>query len=1650
MEALRQPYEAAALAHSNTNKSREVTTWRRSDLLSFLSVYFPQYAQHPAAFSALCASLAREAARAAETERNRPVENDEEFVTATFDKLKRVLVRQYGSTRLVSKDPFPLEPCVEPKGERRRSIAPFVPGSTSGNENAPDETTSTLVLREFQAEVVKKSKSWLGRWRARQLVLRWGFLEMHKRISRTPQRNLSARSFRHHTSGASSSAAMSNTSIRGGDSFSSASSPALTTTRAAANVKTYDLQDMVSLTLAHVSDGESTSATGRKAALTLKFQTTVTPSYNGLSSSGTTINQDIKTLILGVDNTSDTLVSIRDHIATFALYLELSRRDRLPSMTKVRRYIVAGAMVNVRIRIPRISQPKDPKDGTRRRSQVKQPPRGMVTALQLAFLQDPRVPSFESTIALLLKADADPRSLLYWDYATQVVFSPLSSDKKEKSEEHHQRRRLRKRLLLLDKVESDGDESAVFRCCEAQADDGARWNLLMYFCWLGDVEGVKQLLIVTGVGSSSGSQSRTISRQLVTCLDHVNAAGDTALHIAIKSSKEPIALLLVEAALLANAQTVHQCDACGEPVVHLALVARQWHVVDVLVAGGAVDPRSYDALGNTALHLAIQLRAPVALIARLIQVYRHSSPSGGLDGRAGRRGSNDTPLSLALKSGQQEVVALLLASGASHLGSDYRWSHAFSGKRDTRDEEVAEERMVVGDNDSALHVAIKAGMELAAAALIAHKADIYLVDSRGASSLALAIRYGLYALAAALVDQHQKKKTKQSASEQWWVDGETGRPVAMLAFQAGQLELAALLLDCINQDKGQLYSARILPLLLRISSWLGASIGANNSVVSTKSSFSRRKSRNSDADEGRKSEEQKRTRSSNWTREPTKRRSDGGWKQMDRETFRHSGISLSSSASTEEDREACDFLLRGIQSLMVKFLHLSGKVSVTEVIGGDTTSTSVSPLTLPIAIRLPTAATPTYSSPPIVFNDDELTNVSPLHVAASGGSSTSNLLRLLLAFLLAADACAAAQLLGCPMGPRAETPLHAALAAGAAENALLLLYSLHELQVRSPAGAGPVCGQILEMTNAFGDSALHLACTWPRSVSMRLIVELLLQEHVDTGNWNSAGLSPLHVALREECDDSLIDLFSRYGQDLNLWTEGNTSEDDEDGDFSNIGGRLSAVAMVTACPRNSLMLAVESENASAFRALVRGGARTRALIPRARIGLLQLAVHFKVRDPELLAYLLDDPALEHSAQSDLADQWGVSPRDGRVRLMEVWGKERSGVDMQEAVGGRPSANTDGNTVDNSFGSRNRPPPLHPASCSGEQLACISSDYSPPIDFSAQPADTKVPLPLRISVSRPPADSVPLETAQYLRALPRPPTLSSTTLDYLREEEQTTLTLVAQEARNEAQDWLAKRIGQKKLLSDAHAQLHNATRKHRRIASGSSVSSTRDELEASNESTQSDHQLLEELKAAAAKKFIDKHVAEAVVEARLAIEREKQTIFQETGLFPGVTSASSTKNKKKADGRHRSLLVRAAGSTTGSMLLPASSASVTSVSSEEGGSAQLSDDSYGGASFWWSDRGTTCSFLSDDSWLSSSNPRGGTVMSDPASASVSSWTSNGRGKMLDGSFDRRLSFASRSFVDSEVSRDEGLIYGSVAQSRDQPSFSHAKAERGTTT
>ncbi|CEG43249.1 Ankyrin [Plasmopara halstedii] len=1564
MEPLRCPYEAAARTYNNCNHVK-TTIWPRLDLLEFLSIYFPQYAQQPTAFSVLCASLTRTSSDSESAEN----EDANEFVPVTFDTLKSVLVRQFVSTRLVAKDPFPLEPRVELKPECHPNTVPYRPKSTNVKENLPNEATFTPMFHEFQWKVMKRSKSWLGRWRARHLVLRWGILEIHKRSP-------TVRSFRQHSSNVSFNTSFS-TIVR------NSSIPLISSGDIAPKMKCYDLENLVSIKLEHVSDDDATPT--RKAALTLTFQK---PVYSNSSNLSSTVTQDIKTLVIGNGETSEMLVSIRDHIATFALYLELSRRDRLPKLKKIRQLIAANAMANLRLRISRLLSPDDSRQ---QEIQEKQSPSGSVTALQLAFLQDPRVPSFESTIAVLLNSDADPRALLHWDYATQVVFSRSFSGSSEQKVDQQQRQRLRKRLLLLDKVDSEGEESANFHCYQVQADDANRWNLLMYLSWMGDVEGVHQLLSIAGLQRTSTNTSRTSNYQGATCLDHVNATGDTALHIAIKSSNEEVALALIEAILFINAQVVHQCDGCGEPVVHLALKQQQWRVVDALVAGHAVDPRSYDALGMSALHLAILLRAPVALIARLIQLYRHISPTEGLDRQVSRRESNDTPLSLALKNGQQQVVALLLDFGASPVTLICQWSEAsIESKRDARRKGYREEKVVFGNDDKALHIAIKSGQEVAAAALIAHKADINTLDSRGASSLALAIRHGLYALAAVLIEQHQKEEKKEKVytiNRNWWIDQDTKTPVVGLACQAGQIELAAFLLDRMSQDQtcqSQSYPVQLLPLLVQMSSKIGRRDEGKTTSMGDNTSVSRRLSGGILDFEMKRSNCLKKTRASSF---------DSVWANDD-SRHRQNTFSVSTSYLYDNNSKTTTFLFQGIEAVVVRILQFSETISILQVLGGNESvkATDSSQFKIPSVVQ--SIKTLPSISP---IHCDELITTSPLHVAASGGVSTYNLLRILLAFLSISDPYAAAQVLMHSIGTRAETPLHAALAEGAASNALLLLYLSRELQARN-AEIQLLCAKLLTMTTRTGNTALHLACMWPHQTSMLLVVELLLQEHVESANWNHSGFAPLHVALRKQCDETLIELFVQYGQDLNLWTEGKPCRDNQNGNFREFILNP-ATTLISACPHNPLMLAVEFQCASAFRALVSGGAHTRASMPHARIGLLQLAVHLSVRDPQLVACLVDNLDLIRSAQSDVVDQWGVSPREARLKLIQIWREERSSLN-------------DKNTEHHiSFVS-----PL--GDIGNSELACRK--------VSSAPTHPNVPSPLSITTISPRIDAMPLATPQNLRATPQSPKLSATTLKILREEELATLTLVAREARTEALDWLAKRIGQKKLLSDAHAQLQNVN-KHRRTASGSSsASNSKDEVDALYMHTsgiliQSDQQLLEELKAGAAKMFIDKHVAEAVSEARLSIEREKTSIFQETGYYPGLLSHN--KKHKNDDGKYRSLLGQAVCSTTEMILLASSSASATSVSSEDSNSMHFSDESYG-TEFWWAERGPA--YLSDESsfsWLAISNPRDITMLGDPvASTSQLSRTPNERGVFLDEGIDGRLALASISLYDSaEASR-----------------------------
>ncbi|KAG7383025.1 hypothetical protein PHYPSEUDO_004073 [Phytophthora pseudosyringae] len=87
--------------------------------------------RRPYEAAALCASLARKAPMAAERDGNRSTKTEGELVAVSFDSLKRVLARQYDDHH------------------SRSSPA----SSPSRNDSASDDATSTRVLREFQAEV---------------------------------------------------------------------------------------------------------------------------------------------------------------------------------------------------------------------------------------------------------------------------------------------------------------------------------------------------------------------------------------------------------------------------------------------------------------------------------------------------------------------------------------------------------------------------------------------------------------------------------------------------------------------------------------------------------------------------------------------------------------------------------------------------------------------------------------------------------------------------------------------------------------------------------------------------------------------------------------------------------------------------------------------------------------------------------------------------------------------------------------------------------------------------------------------------------------------------------------------------------------------------------------------------------------------------------------------------------------------------------------------------------------------------------------------------------------------------------------------------------------------------------------------------------
>lgn len=1706
----------------HSNKEPQTHRWQRVTLQRFLGIYFSEY-QSPQCFASLWTLLLSLLPDKNKHQSLGTIVGDEhEHAEFTFDELKNVL-KQHASARLLAKDPFPLEQelVLDAKNLKRKAghedelelpkLQNTVPKRSSlpvFTRNAPPAATAALppgrhsiaatsssslwvqkdadphnntpVLQDFHAEVMKKSRNWLGRWQTRYLFLRWGELEICKK-------NVSA--FR---PGQALPVQPTAVPIIAGSTGSSGGSAAN-----AAKSKRYPLQTLLSLQIVQLNESDPS----KKQALSLHFKQ---PTSNG--------GNTTKSLILGCDS-SDHLKTVVIQMATFAMLYGLANGQDAASLHK---FIQVGANLDVYCLIPSPNVPPF-----------------ALAPLQLAFLQSNewKPQSFEATVQLLVRAGADPRSLLQWKFATQVLFSSAYGPDDEM---------LARRLLMV----RETIDGVVFPFGGVTADDEHQWNLLMYFSCFGDVEGARQLLTTFLKISKS---------KCLKYVDHVNAAGDNALHIAIKVSRnhpsaEELAMLLVDvgtnnasffpttasssssemampsitpsltsSSSYVDSQLIHCCDGNGESVFHLALKGRLWRLVDKLIDGKAIDPTSCDRHGNNSLHVAIKVGAPVHLIARIIQLYRPQRSSAfssistergnlvttlGFDCRD-RRG-NDTPLTLAIKYRQQEVVELLLAAGVTPNVSDCMWSIEAAALSDSSTDAVK-----IGDGDSPLHVAIKSGLHHAAMSLVSYGAHLLSMDSNGASPLALAIRYGMYELSVKIAESLADKDASSSREreQKQWLDLETGAPVCLLAVKAGQIEFAVMVLDLFESQMTMSHlvtKETLLHILVKNISWLelsGPSLRGSDEVDA-------RQQEDRDSDRlllfGNEISPTKRKRSR------VKSRSDGDLRYLQLASLiassppKYSSQTLKKASSrdvneslNQELLERIDFFQQAEENLILGILQRSDDVGVIS-------SSSKSQ-----HIHSQRSSFHLATSPSLVVTDHNVDSYTPLHVAAAGGDATSSILRLFLAFLYVRSSRSRlemAQALAKTTGSKAETPLHAALASNSAGNGLQILLAMQLARgkqdlpsVTGEKGAGDlksvsasdskqiasICSHVYEATTApDGSTPLHLACRWPLNDDMVHIIDLLFQEDVYAGCWDSEGFTPLHVALQNNCDERLIQLFKRHNQDLNTWTEGKA---DPDGTFSarsNNSGFDRSVELST--PKTALMLAIEHENAAAFNELIQCGAQLKVVTPQTRLGLLHYAVQQNLRSKDLLEHLLKCNKL---IEYEVTDCFGRTTAEA-VKILEEQlrianeqplappaFKRRTSVVLEDSD--EEPASTSGNnsqrqhkstrdvdsmTLQLSSGLVLETPPeataatttqlapsqsitisqslpsassgesragnqfQEPTSSSGEiQLGQDLNQGSAAVEQQArQTSDTTKTLPPSslaggTSKAKSAAGSPPRNprqgTTRYLQSLPQAPGLDSAAIEYLREEERATLTLVAHEARQEAKDWLKKRIGQKKLLSDARAQLQSF-QKHRRTGSGSIPFPRAQDIDPADGTFavpgptfgQENERLLEQYKALAAKKFIDKHVAEAVAEARMDIEREKQGLFQETGLYPGSTSTKSSSGDPSI--RREGLKRTASGNS--STLFSSSGGPRT-----ESNATLLSESN---ASVWWSERGGS-SVLDDmnSTWLSAATGRGGTMLSEGWNGT---WLSSLRGTGIEYR-DSHMSSTFHSFLETDTTDPYGV-------------------------
>ncbi|KAJ0397815.1 hypothetical protein P43SY_000895 [Pythium insidiosum] len=1550
------------------------------------------------------------------------------------------------------------------------------PSSSLGAGGKPPSPPAGVLDDVFTTDVLKKSQNWLGRWRTRYLFLRWNELEMC-----TKNQSVS----RQHSAGTSlagapgvlalppppqqRSASLGTVSLPSADAVAGAASSS-STSSSAVRSKRYALQNLMSIQLMQLSESDP----AKRLAVNLHFKQPIQtpPSSAGSNSSASGSaggGYTTKSLILASERGPDSLRYVVRQLATMALLQALVAGA--PAQ-RIRMLLQAGASLDAGYAsVPNLSNL-----GLLQLPAIFVLQIAVARHLQLAATSTP-TDSSDSVLKEL--QGADPRCLLHWAFASRALFA--SDEYAQPSARGHAARRLLFRLW------HDPSSSTP-----AISTDTHAWSLLMYLCWRGDLESVEHHLAFLQSAASAAQRPQFV-RYLEhtngagdTAIHLAIKAASAAAVISPEHSThgEEIALRLVDAAAAAmpcretSAATdpvavLLAGDASGETALHLALKARMWRLAERLLSLEAMDPAASDAFRNNALHLSIKVAAPSRLIAHIVSLggghglQSPHSPRGLVVQRLieeRERLHNDTPLTLAIKAKRDDVVEFLLSEGHARADVD--------GVVWQRDAAAAAERLL--DGESPLAAAIKTGQQRVALLLLQHGADYRRC---AAAVLSLAIRFGMYGVA---MDILARMETPQEANDgaderaAWrrqWVDPDSGELLLMLALRAQQLELAALLADAASKHVGASWmlswrqdatNSTLLHALCLAATRYPSGIAAETNSH----------------DDGQASPASPTASGSQRGRRRGKSRSDSDlFMEVALQAVHGGGVAPLPATDAELATQRA-FHAYALENLVCR---------VVQCLGQQAAPVIMTPGYLAGQHRergRRASCCKAESSP-----GTRIVGYSPLHLAACARQPE---LLVLLTAAVASDSpatCVNALQLHAPGSN--ETPLHAALLHGATENALTLLLSLqtHSSGCSRPSSLSSFEEGLLDS----GDTLVHLASRYPRDHASLALLHELFSTGVYGNAWNSAGWAPLHVAIRHGGGARVVELFAAHQQDLNAWSERHVEIHCASTDANQSTATCPVTPLMCAidCGNVEAARALVSRGADVRIVTPRNRLGLLHLAARRLAPGTSWPGVCRCQEPrddmhpsrrELIDWLL---SLETLRARRHVDALGMSTAEA-IEALEKQRQEAAHAPSSPLVGSHRSpplstSERDDHEVVLAIKLVDLTAP--------SRAFQRSATTSPPRSPSTPTAGRRRPLTMPPRSSTPPRSPVRSPVCQPARSPPRTPVvvtkdfprgrpasfvigsktgtsgarpgtrrgrsserqlaatmatspamsmspfhapqrgLDETTLEFLQSEEKATLTLVAQQAKLEAQDWLKKRIGQKKLLSEARAQLQSLQR-HRRTNSGNTVvlldDSDRELVAALDHSLTSDlaatmsagDDLLEHYKALAAKKFVDKHVSECVAEAKLEIEREKQHLLQTMGIYPGVLQESARPKGEDLMDRRLSRT----GSLSGSMLLAMAPLSPTSRTF--GGDDWSDTDSTG--------RGANGTFVDDNlTWLSTISSLRGSHLS---SAFVS--TSEPAGS-------RRQDGAPATRQDSPSRASDAVL-----SPLDRPSFVHVVESRRT--